>query len=238
MKRIVAMGGGGFSMEPDNPLLDDFVLGLTGKPRPKVCFVPTASGDSESYVRRFFEAFSVGRAEASYLSLFQRILPDLRTLTLPEMRAEILAQDVIYVGGGSTVNLLAVWRAHSLHTILREAWEAGVVLCGVSAGALCWFEGGSTDSFGKLAPLRDGLGFLPGSLCPHYDSEEQRCPTYHQFIAGSLPGGYAADDSAALYFAGTQLVESISSVPNARAYRVERYARGVTETPLATRFLG
>lgn len=230
-KHIVALGGGGFSMEPENLLLDNFILSLTGKQTPKVCFVPTASGDAPGYVVRFYQAFSAKRAEASWLALFPR--------TEPDLRAFLLSQDVIYIGGGSTVNMLAVWRAHGLDTILREAWEAGVVLCGVSAGALCWFESGSTDSFGSgLSPLGDGLGFLAGSFCPHYDGEALRRSTYHQFIANGLPDGYAADDSAALHFAGTELAEAISSQPNALAYRVERQGDSVTETPLATRFLG
>ena len=229
-KHIIALGGGGFSMEPE-PLLDDFILSLTGKPKPRVCFVPTASGDAPGYVVRFYQGFPAARAEASWLSLFPR--------TEPNLRAFMLAQDVIYVGGGSTVNMLAFWRAHSLDTILREAWGSGIILCGVSAGALCWFESGSTDSFGSgLSPLKDCLGFLPGSFCPHYDGESLRRSTYHQFIADGLPDGFAADDGAALHFAGTELVEAISSQPNARAYRVERQGNGVTETPLATRFLG
>lgn len=117
MKQIAALGGGGFSMEPENLLLDDFVLGLTGKPRPKVCFVPTASGDSEGYVQKFYDAFPTERAETAHLALFHRTVRDLRTF--------VLAQDVIYVGGGSTVSLLAVWQAHGLDAVLREAWEAG-----------------------------------------------------------------------------------------------------------------
>lgn len=232
MKQIVAMGGGGFSMEPDNPLLDNFILGLTGKPRPKVCFVPTATGDNEGYVQSFYTAFPAERAETSHLALFHR--------TVPELREFVLSQDVIYVGGGNTISLLAVWRAHGLDVVLREAWEAGVVLCGVSAGALCWFEGGTTDSFGNgLAPLQDGLGFLPGSMCPHYDGEAERRPLYQQLVRDDvLPDGLAADDSAGLYFVGTQLVEAVSSVPTAQAYRVERQDNTVIETPLPTRFLG
>ena len=230
-RHIVALGGGGFSMEPDNPLLDDFILRLTGKDRPRVCFVPTAAGDAEGYCQKFYDAFPADRAEASHLALFKR--------TVSDLRAFALAQDVIYVGGGNTVNLLAVWRAHGLDAVLREAWEAGVILCGVSAGALCWFEGGSTDSFGGgLSPLRDGLGLLPGSVCPHYDGEAERRPTYHDFILKGLPDGYAANDGVGLHFVGTEFTEAISSRPDARAHRVGRQGDGVIETPLVTRFLG
>ncbi len=231
-RRIVALGGGGFSMEPDNPLLDDYILGLTGRARPRVCFVPTASGDADGYVARFYRAFARRGCLATHLPLFQREAADLR--------AVILDQDAVYVGGGNTVNMLAIWRAHGLDRVLREAWEAGVVLCGISAGALCWFEAGITDSFGPdLAPLRDGLAFLPGSHCPHYDGEPRRRPTYHRCVAEGLPAGVAADDGCALHFEGTTLVDVVASRPAARAYRVERSDRdGVTETPLPARFLG
>ena len=230
-RQIVALGGGGFSMEPENPLLDDFILSLTGKTRPRVCFVPTASGDSPGYVQRFHDAFPADRADASHLTLFPR--------TIADLRAFVLSQDVVYVGGGSTANMLAVWRVHGLNSILREAWENGVVLCGVSAGALCWFEGGSTDSFGNgVAPLDDGLGFLPGSLCPHYDGEPERRPTYPQFVAAGLPNGYGIDDGAGLHFVGAELVEAVSSRPQAQAYWVERLGDSALETPLPTRFLG
>jgi dipeptidase E len=231
MKHIIALGGGGFSMEPENPLLDDFILSLTGKARPRVCFVPTASGDAAGYMHRFDAAFPRERADASHLTLFPR--------TVSDLRAYVLSQDVVYVGGGSTANMLAVWRVHGLDRILREAWESGIVLCGVSAGALCWFEGGSTDSFGNgVAPLYDGLGFLPGSVCPHYDGEPERRPTYPQFVAAGLPDGYGVDDGAGLHFVGTELAEAVSSRPQACAYRVKRLGDTVTETPLPTRFLG
>ena len=230
LRQIVAMGGGGFSDEPEGPLLDDFVLGLTGKPRPRVCFAPTTSGDSEGYVKRFYDAFPPERAEASHLALFRR--------TVPDLRAFVLSQDVVYVGGGNTVNLLAVWRAHGLDLVLREAWEAGIVLCGLSAGGLCWFEGGSTDSLGDgSAPLRDGLGLLLGSFCPHYDSEAERRLTYQRYVMDGLPGGFAADDGVGLHFVGTELVEAVASRPTAHAYRVERGQEGVTEAPLPTRLL-
>jgi peptidase E len=165
-RRIVAMGGGGFSMEPENPRLDAFVLSLARSSPPRVCFVPTASGDSERYVANFYRAFAASECTPSDLGLFDRAVEDLE--------AFVLAQDVVYVGGGNTASLLAVWRAHGLDAILRRAWAEGVVLCGISAGMNCWFEQSVTDSFGpRLAPLHDGLGLVPGSACPHYDGEER-----------------------------------------------------------------
>ncbi len=230
---IVAMGGGGFSMEPESPLLDQFVLSIARAARPHVCFLPTASGDAALYLRNFYRAFSRLDCRPADLSLFEREVAD--------VEAFVLNQDVIYVGGGSTANLLAVWRVHGLDRILRRAWEAGIVLCGLSAGMNCWFEESVTDSFdlARLAPLHDGLGLLPGSACPHYDGEEQRRPTFRQLVGeGVLSAGWAADDGAALVFEGTELREVVASRPEARAYRVERSDRGVTETALTTRYLG
>jgi peptidase E len=229
--RIVAMGGGGFSMEPENPLLDDFILSLTGVDRPRVCFLPTASGDSDRYVANFYAAFA-RRSEASHLALFDR--------TVPDIDAFLFEQDVIYVGGGNTENLLAVWRVHGVDRALRAAWRRGVVLAGLSAGSICWFESGTTDSFGpELSVLTDGLGLLPGSHCPHYDGEEQRRGAYHRLVAeGRLPPGYAADDSAALVFEETSLREVVSARAGAAAYRVVAVDGVAVETPLATRYLG
>jgi len=229
-RHIVAMGGGGFSMD-DTTLMDDFVLGLTGKRRPRVCFVGTASGDSDTYFAKFDAAFGAKRAVASHLPLFQRKHIDLASF--------VMGQDVIYVGGGNTANLLAVWRVHGVEAILKKAWAKGVVLCGVSAGMICWFEGSVTDSFGPLAVLNDGVGFLPGSACPHYDGEAERRPTYHRLVkSGKLPAGYAADDRAGLHFVGRRLKEVVTSRRGAGAYRVERVGGRVVETRLETRFLG
>ncbi len=229
---VLAMGGGGFSGEPDNPLLDDFLVDLTGSRRPRVCFVGTASGDADSYAVKFYEAFSRRGCVASRLLLFRRERPP----------AELLAeQDLIYVGGGNTANMLAVWRLHGVDDLLRQAWERGAVLGGLSAGAICWFESGVTDSFGAddLRALDGCLGLLAGSFCPHYDSEPQRRPTFRRLVAARLlPAGYAADDGAALHFAGTQLVEVVTSRPSARAYRVEERDGEAEEEALPTRFLG
>ena len=223
------MGGAQLRPEDYDPRLNAFVLGLARRARPRVCFVPTASGDSTEYVANFFRVFSAHHdCEPSDLGLFNRTVADLRRF--------VLAQDVVWVGGGNTASLLAVWRMHGLDEVLREAWEAGVVLCGVSAGMNCWFEGATTDSFDvtRLAALHDGLGLLPGSACPHYDGEEQRRPLYRRLVAsGELPPGYAADDAAAIVFEGTSLAEVVTSADGSTAYRVD--AEG--ERALAARLL-
>lgn len=236
-RHIVAMGGGGFSMEPGNPLLDDFVLDLARRSRrirarkPRIAFVGTASGDSDTYARRFFEAFPPARAEATQLRFFERTVTDLRGF--------VLAQDVIYVGGGSTANLLAIWRPHGLDRTMRTAWNAGVVLAGISAGAICWFEDGITDSFGGgFRALGRGLGFLRGGCCPHYDAEAARRPILHRILRRGFVATLALDDGAAAHFAGTRLQEIVSSRPKARAFRVASSRGKVIETPLPVRFLG
>jgi dipeptidase E len=230
-RHIVAMGGGGFSMDGDNPLLDDFVLSLARRKRARICFIATASGDSDTYIRLFHDAFPPKRAHATHLRLFDRSVVDLRTL--------VLEQDVIYVGGGSTANLLAIWRLHGLDRALRAAWNAGVVLAGISAGAMCWFECGVTDSFGKRPqPLKGGLGFLRGGFCPHYDGETDRRPVLDRLIRAGFPTTIALDDGAAAHFVGTRLTEVVSSRPNARGFRVLRRGRSVMETPLQVRYLG
>ena len=227
-KQIVAMGGGSFSVEPEGSALDAYVLTLAGKSRPKICFVPTASGDSPVYITKFYEAFG-DRAAATHLGLFGRPRTD--------MASVLASQDIIYVGGGNTANMLAVWRVHGVDRMMREAWERGVILTGVSAGMICWFECGVTDSFGPLAALRDGLGFLPGSACPHYDGEKDRRPTYHGLVRGGFPAGYAADDGAALHFVDTDLAACVASRPMARGYRLCAESDTIAETPLSVRLL-
>jgi dipeptidase E len=212
--QIVAFGGGGFAMEPDNPLLDDYVLSLTGKPRPRVCLIPTASGDSLAWVDRFYEVFHEDRCEASHLTLFSRSVEDLY-----EFLSE---QDVIYVGGGNTVNLLAIWRAQGLAEVLPRLLAEGVIACGVSAGGLCWFERGITDSYGPaLNPLGNGLGFLPGSFCPHYDSDPRRPFAFSEYVRETGLPGLAAEDGVGLHYVDGQLRRVVSSRPAAVAWRVE-----------------
>jgi dipeptidase E len=209
---IVAMGGLPFQDEERRRLLEDYVLGLTGKERPRVLFVPTAVGDNAENTLWAYSAFGE-RARVSHVSFFPWPPGDLRELAL--------AQDVIFVSGGNTANALAIWRTHGFDAILRQAWEAGVVLTGWSAGMICWFEASVTDSFGpQLEGMRDGLGFLPGSACPHYDGESERRPVYTKLVAEGFPPGLAADDCVALRFDGTELVEVVTAARGARAYRV------------------
>ena len=243
---IVALGGGGFSMsETGESAIDDYLLELATAVSarrsteahhrrggggaasliPRVCFVPTASGDNPNYIDRFEAAFE-GRAATHVLSLFGQ---GAWGYSDPQM---LLDMDLIYVGGGSTANLLAVWRRHGVDEIMRIAAAAGTILAGISAGANCWFEGSSTDSFGPLAPLNDGLGFIPGSACPHYHGEVGRAETFRTWIeSGRLPGpGLAIDDDAAVVFDNVTAASVIAESPAAHAYLVD----GHDETRLGT----
>ncbi|SEG89582.1 Peptidase E [Actinacidiphila yanglinensis] len=226
--RHLALLGAGFAAGDDGPL-DRWLLGRARVPRPRVCFVPTASGDAEGYVERFRAAFGARRdCEAAVLPLFRRELDD------AALREFVLAQDVVYVGGGNTANLLAVWRVHGLDRLLRAAYDRGTLMCGVSAGANCWAQGSHTDSFGPLTFLPDGLGLLPGSVCPHYDTEAGRRDSYRSAVAtGALPPGWAVDDGAAALFTDGRLTEAVTGTPGARVYRVEPDgAGGTTERPV------
>jgi peptidase E len=234
---IVALGGGGFSMEPENPLLDDFVLSLARRQPARICFIPTASADAPTYVVRFYRAFSK-RAIPIDLTLFDPPALPRQPARTADLAAFVAEQDVFYVGGGNTAHLLAIWRTHGLDRLLRDAWRAGAVLSGISAGMICWFEAGLTDSFGGLEPLRDGLGLVSGSACPHFDGEVERRPRFHELVRGGFPGGYAADDGAALHFTGDALTEVVSSRRGAAAYRIRMQGDELVEQRLPTRFLG
>jgi len=228
---VLVLGGGGFSVLDEASAIDDYLLQLTGKDDPKVCFVPTASGDADPYIERFLNAFQ-DRAQTSVLSLFCH---DPWGYADPTM---LLTQDIVYVGGGSTANLLAVWRLHGLPDILQTAAANGTVLAGISAGMNCWFDASSTDSYGPLAPLPDGLGLLPGSACPHYLEEPDRRDQYLGWVAsGALPSGYAVDQHTALLFRDGRFVEAVSELGDHPAYRVERGSNGAKETELPVRLL-
>jgi dipeptidase E len=214
-RTILALGGGGFTMEPDNPALDELVLDLTDAREPHILFLPTASGDPAGQINAFRARFGGRACVAEHLSLFH-LHGSMRTL-----EEIVLSQDVIYAGGGSMRNLLAIWRAHGLDELLVEAWRRGTVLAGISAGAMCWFEGGVTKSSGPPEPI-EGFGVLPGSLSVHADGEPERLPAWLESVGnGVLPGGWAADDGVALLFRGRRMKGAFSSRPGASALRVD-----------------
>lgn len=211
-------------MEPDNPALDHFVISVARRENPSVCFLATASGDAESYIDSFYSAFRKLPCRPTHVPLFART---------PDLTRGLLEQDVIYVGGGNTKSMLAVWREWEIPELLRRAWRSGTVLAGVSAGAICWFETGVTDSSGTgLYPLTC-LGFLAGTCCPHYDGEAERRPALHRLIeAGTITNALALDDGAAAHFIDGALANVVSSRAQARAYRVERVNGQIAETVL------
>lgn len=222
--QIIALGGGGFSMEPDNLALDRYILSSwRGSNRePRVCFIPTATGDNADYINRFYLAFEKLPCRPTHLSLSRSVVEE-----------AVLGNDIFYVGGGNTREMLAAWRERGLDRALRDAWQDGKLLCGISAGAICWFEQAISDSVvaGEVHPL-DCLGFLPGTAAPHYN-EPGRRETFHRcLLSGEVNSGFGIDDSAALHFEGTELVNVIYSQPEACAYRVVLMNGEVVETAL------
>ena len=214
-KQILAMGGGGFAMEPENLKLDQYLLDLAGKSNPKVCFIGTASGDAKEYIDRFYKAMGQLECEPSHLALYRPPEGDLREF--------VMGKDIFYVGGGNTRNLLVLWKEWGLDSLLKEAYDNGKVLAGMSAGSICWFEQGLTDSVtGKLLPL-DCLGFISGSNCPHYDEDKERRPAYQSSIEnGRMKNGIACDDGVAAHFINGELSTYVSSREGVRAYEVKK----------------
>ncbi len=218
-------------MEPDNPLLDEYILRQSTKEKPEICFIPTASGDSDNYISRFYHAFKSHNCVPSHLSLFN---PPAR-----DLEGYLLSKDIIFVGGGNTKNLLALWKEWKLDQVMKQAWNQGIILSGISAGALCWFEEGVTDSFGDGVEPIKCLGFLKGSHCPHYEGEELRRPSYNRYIqTKTIQGGIAADDGVALHYINEELKHIVSSRPSASAYRVKEYQGKIVEEKLKTYYLG
>ena len=221
-RRIIPCGG----RQLWYPQLIDHVLSFAKRSRPKVLFLPTASGDDGTSIRLFGMAMGRRPCDLAVLELFARTVDDVDGL--------IRDQDVIVVGGGNTANMLAIWRLHGVDLALRAAYDRGTVLTGWSAGCLCWYEGGTTDSFTpELGPLHDGLGFLPGSASPHYDSEPRRPLVYAREIAAGLPPGIALDDGVAAVYEDERLIEVVSGRAGGRAFLVDREG----EHPLAVRVL-
>jgi peptidase E len=229
--QIIAIGGCGFSMDPPNAALIGYILAQTGvASEARVCFVPTASGDSATYIEAFYKTFSQFNCRTSHLPFFDRT---------PDLTARILNQDLIYVGGGNTKSMLAVWKEWGFDALLRQAWEAGIVLAGTSAGAICWFQQGITDSFANELHVIDCLGFLQGSCCPHYDGEVERRPSFHRMLKeNTILPGYALEDYSAIHFKGTAVAGVVASRPAAKVYRMQFSAGEVVEDPLERTLIG
>jgi len=233
VSQVLAIGGAGFTQTARYALqpgpLVEHALSLSGKDAPRVCGLFTATGDDAARIAAWYSTWAARPERASHVALLP--MPN-----VDDLRAHLLAQDVVFVGGGSVAGLMVLWRLHGLDAVLREAHEAGVVLCGVSAGSLCWHVGGTTDSYGpELRPWTDGLGLVPGSNCPHYDSEARRRPLYQRLVAdGTLPPGYAADDGVGLHYVDGVLREAVRDRDGASAWRVDRDG----ETRVAARLLG
>jgi peptidase E len=229
-RRIIGIGGAVLAPDSGNFKLERYILDACGADRPRVVFVPTASGDDVGYVARFYEAYARFGVELDVLRFFRRTPDDLREF--------LFGFDVVHVGGGNTRSMLAVWRHWGFDAVLKEAWERGILLCGSSAGSICWFEQGLTDSVAGALTAMEGLGMLPGSNCPHYDGETDRRPAFQRLVAnGTLAAGLACDDGVGLQFADGVLERVVASRPNARAYRVERIDGSARETALDAHLL-
>ena len=233
ISRILALGGHDFTSRPPDRAVSELMLRLATERaggRPRICILPTASGDTSDQIGRFYAVFGERACEPSDLSLFRL---GRRPVAL---RDHLLAQDLVYVGGGSLVNLLAVWEAHDLGALLSLAWRQGTVLAGQSAGAMCWFEAGITKSSGRPEAAA-GLGLLGGSLCVHYNNEPERRAAYLEAVGDGMPGGYGLDDYAGLLWEGNGRPSALTARRGARAYRVTSGAEGVSEEPIPARFL-
>jgi dipeptidase E len=229
-RQVIAMGGGGFSMEPDNPLLDQYIIKQARKTRPSVCFLPHATDDAVRSTFRFFKAFSKLDVKLTYLSLFSPETADLESF--------LMEQDIIYVGGGNTKSMIALWREWNLDAVLYRAYENGLVLAGLSAGANCWFEECSTDSVPGAYSVLSCLGILRGSFCPHYDGEAERRPSLHKLLSeDKIASGYAADDGAAAHFINGEFACAVSSRSHAKVYKVGKVDGQVTEEVIETHYL-
>ena len=225
-KQIIAIGGGGFGRTPGEGLIEKYILDQSEKDVPNICFIPTATGDNEAYKVNYYSTFSKLDCSPSHLDFFKRT-PDLKEL--------ILKQDIIFVGGGNTKSMLAVWKDWGLDLVLKEAYEKGVIMSGVSAGAICWFDQGITDSWAEDLKVMDCLGFIEGACCPHYDEEPQRKPSLNKFITEKvLKSCYAVDGGCALHIEDEKEFKSVVFSKNKNSFLVEMKDNKVTEKPYAT----
>ena len=222
-KQIIAIGGGGFGRNPGEGKIEKYIIEQSEKETPNICFIPTATGDNEAYKVNFYSTFSQLDCTPSHLDLFKRT---------PNLDDLILSQDIVFVGGGNTKSMLAVWKDWGLVKILKEAFEGGTIMCGVSAGAICWFEQGITDSWEEELKILDCLGFVPGNCCPHYDEEPQRRPSLKKFlIEGALDDCYAIDGGCALHLKDRYDHKAIAFAQDKNAYLVNQVNEDIIENP-------
>jgi dipeptidase E len=238
MRRILAIGGGGFMMEDAPSPIDKQIVSLTGKARPRICYLSTPSGDLPAHLDKFHTAYGDLGSDTSHLAFFRQ--PDARSIPVADFAVRLLDLDAIFVGGGNTRSALAVWREWGVDTALRRAWENGVLLAGMSAGAMCWYEAGLTDSFwGPTYRPLDCLGLLPGGCAVHYGSDpKRRTSLYAALEAGAIPASIAIDDFAAVLYEGTSVDRVFSWRSGSTARRVDREAESVIETALPAVSIG
>ncbi len=223
MRQVIAIGGGGFGRTQESNLIEQYILDQTSKTKPKICFIPTATGDLDSYIVNFYSVFTRLKCEPSHISFFKRTI---------DLQAHIQKQDAIFVGGGNTKSMLAVWRDWGLDLILKDAYDQGVVMSGVSAGAICWFEGGLTDSWASDLKMMECMNFIPGNCAPHYDEEPERRPATKQFLENkSIDFMYGIEGGAALHFVDEIPNSTIQFKKNKYAYKVTLDGNKINESP-------
>ena len=223
MRQVIAIGGGGFGRTQESNLIEQYILDQTSKKKPKICFIPTATGDLDSYIVNFYSVFTKLKCEPSHISFFKRTI---------DLQAHIQKQDTIFVGGGNTKSMLAVWRDWGLDLILKDAYDRGVVMSGVSAGAICWFEGGLTDSWASDLKMMECMNFIPGNCAPHYDEEPERRPATKRFLENkSIDFMYGIEGGAALHFVDEIPNSTIQFKKNKYAYKVTLDGNKINESP-------
>ena len=223
MRQVIAIGGGGFGRTQESNLIEQYILDQTSKTKPKICFIPTATGDLDSYIVNFYSVFTKLKCEPSHISFFKRTI---------DLQAHIQKQDAIFVGGGNTKSMLAVWRDWGLDLILKDAYDRGVVMSGVSAGAICWFEGGLTDSWASDLKMMECMNFIPGNCAPHYDEEPERRPATKRFLENkSIDFMYGIEGGAALHFIDEIPNSTIQFKKNKNAYKVTLDGDNILESP-------
>ena len=222
-KQIIAIGGGGFGRDPGKKIIEKYILEQSSAKRPNICFIPTATGDNEAYKVNYYSTFSKLNCSPVHLDFFKRT-PDLEEL--------IKHQDIVFVGGGNTKSMMAVWKDWGLDIILKEAYEKGVIMCGVSAGAICWFKEGVTDSWSEELKIMDCLGFVKGACCPHYDEEPLRRPSLSKFLKeGVMESCYAIDGGCALHIEDEEEYKAVVFAKEKNAYYVDLKNEKVQEQP-------